>query len=825
MSSFIQPLRATARSLFKTPGFTSVAIFTLAVGIGANAALFTVVNAVLLRPLPFPEPERLVGVWNTAPGLNMNQFEHSDAEYILFRKETRTLRDLAIYTEDSAALTGGENPEHVPLTRATASLFSVLQVRPLLGRGLQEADERPGAEPVAVLSHELWQRRFGGERSVLGSTVRLDGVVHRVVGVMPEGFRYPAADTELWIPLEIDRAKASTGDFNYKSIGRLRPGVPAEAAAKELSTLMWRLPEEFADSDLKRGMIEQARLAILVHPLREDVVGDVERILWLLLGSVGSILLIACANVANLFLVRAESRQREVAVRTALGATRGSIARVFLGESLLLALVGGALGLLLSAAGTRTLVSLRPEGIPRLEEIGVDVRVVAFTVLLALLSGLLFGGIAVLRYGTPALVPALKEGGKGGTAGRGRHRARVALVVAQVALALVLLVGSGLMVKSFWKLRGVDPGVRPQGVLTAFLALPPAEYPDAASVARFVQQLLERVRAVPGVVSAGTVTVLPLSGSGSNSGHVVEDHPIPPGGIPFILPTRHVSPGYFETLGIPLVAGRTFDRIDAARTSDSVVISQALAERFWPGKSPLGKRVFRGIDVKDRWFTVIGVVGSVRDQGLDDKLAETVYYSVRPTDLGRGEDEIPRSFSLVVRAAKGDNGEDPSRLAGPVRDAVWSIDRNLPLAQVRTMDEVLARSTARTTFTMLLLLIASAVALLLGAVGIYGAIAYVVSQRTREIGVRMALGAGRRDISQMVLREGFAVAVLGIVIGLAGALALTRVMVALLFEVSPTDPATFAAVPLVLGTVALLASYLPAQRAAAVEPLEAIRYE
>jgi predicted permease len=821
MSSIIPQLRATARSLFKTPGFTLVAVFTLAVGIGANAALFTVVNAVLLRPLPFAEPERLVGVWNTAPGLNMQQFEHSDAEYILFRKYNRTLEDFAIYEGDSAALTGGETPEDVPLTRTTASLFSVLRARPILGRPLQEADQRPGAEPVAVLSYPLWQRRFGGERSVLGTMVRLDGIAHCVVGVMPEGFRYPAADTELWVPLEIDRAKASTGNFNYKGIGRLRPGATAKAAAKELSALIWRLPDEFGDSDIKRSMIAQARLAALVHPLRDDVVGDVERILWLLLGSVGSILLIACANVANLFLVRAESRQREVAVRTALGATRSSIARVFLSESLVLALVGGVLGLLLAAAGTRTLARLRPEGIPRLEEIGVDLRVVAFTVLLALLSGLLFGGIAVLRYGAPALVPALKEGGKGGTAGRGRHRARISLVVAQVALALVLLVGSGLMVKSFWKLRSVDPGIRPHGLLTASLSLPRAEYRDPASVARFLQQLLEKVRAIPGVESAGTVTILPLSGTGSNSGHTIEDHPLPPGAIPPILPTRYASPGYFETMGIPLIAGRTFDRLDPAKTSDGVVISQAMAERFWPGKSALGKRLFRGLDVQNRWFTVIGVVGSVRDQGLDDKPAETVYYSMRPKELGRGEDDIPHSFTLVVRS----RGTDPAALAGPVRSAVWSLDRNLPVAQVRTMDEVVARSTARTTFTMLLLLIASAVALLLGAVGIYGAIAYVVSQRTREIGVRMALGARRRDISKMVLREGFAVAVLGIVIGLAGALALTRVMVALLFEVSPTDPATFTAVPLVLGTVALLASYFPAQRAAAVEPLEAIRYE
>ncbi|HYG62682.1 MAG TPA: ABC transporter permease, partial [Thermoanaerobaculia bacterium] len=675
MSSIFQPLRSTVRGLLKTPGFTAVAIFTLAVGIGANSALFTVVNSVLLEPLPYPQPERLVGVWSTAPGLGMDKFEQSDAAYILFRKETRTLEELALYRADTAALTGGDRTEQLPIARATASLFEVLQAQPVAGRALQEADERHGAEPVALLSHGLWQRRFQGAESAIGSLLRLDGVAHRVVGVMPQGFHFPEAETELWIPVEIDAARASTGDFNYQAVGRLRPGASTEAVAKELSALIPRLPEEFADSDLQPAMIEQAKFGTVVSPLRDDLVGEVERTLWLLLGSVGSILLIACANVANLFLVRAESRQREVAVRTALGATRGVIARVFLSESLALALAGGALGLLLAMAGTRVLVSLRPEGLPRLEEIGVDGSVVAFTVLLALLSGLLFGGIAVLRYGAPALVPALKEGGRGGTAGRGRHRARISLVAAQVALALVLLVGSGLMVKSFWRLHGVDPGVEPQGVLTAYMSIPQSEYPDGASVARFVQQLLERVQAVPGVVSAGTVTVLPLNEGGSNSGHSIEDHPVPPGAVPHILPTRYVSPGYFETMGIPLLSGRTFDRIDPARTSDGVVISQALAERFWPGKSPLGRRLYPGLPDGDvKWFTIIGVVGSVREEGLHEKPAESLYYSIRPLDLGRGEGGIPRSFRLVVRGRV-----DPATLAGPVREALWSIDRNVPL--------------------------------------------------------------------------------------------------------------------------------------------------
>jgi putative ABC transport system permease protein len=569
-------------------------------------------------------------------------------------------------------------------------------------------------------------------------------------------------------------------------------------------------------------MIESARLSVLVHPLRDDVVGDVERVLWVLLGSVGCILLIACANVANLFLVRAEGRQREVAVRTALGATRGTVARLFLGESLALALIGGVCGLALAAAGVRVLVSLRPEGIPRLEEIGVDGSVLAFTLLLAVLAGLLCGGLAIFRYGAPELLGTLKEGGRGGTAGRGRHFARNVLVVVQMALALVLLVGSGLMVKSFWRLRGVDPGLDPKGVLTVQLNLPGTEYKDAFATARFTRTLLERVRAVPGVVSAGTITELPLSGSNSNSAYSFEDFPLSPDVVPPILGTRFVSPGYFEAMGIPVIEGRVFDRIDPARRSNEVLVSEALARRFWPDRSAIGKRLTQGLAAKGRWVTIAGVVGSTRDLGLHEKPYEAVYFPVlRLNQDDEGSEEwVPRSFSLVVKGRV-----DPASLVPQVRQAVWSIDPNLPLVQVRPMTEVVARSMARTSFTMLLLVIAAAVALLLGAVGIYGVISYVVSQRTREIGVRMALGAARADISGMVLREGAAISLLGIGIGLAFALALTRLMLALLVDVSPTDPATFAAVPVLLAAVALLASWLPARRAAAVEPLEAIRYE
>jgi len=809
------------RSMRRDVRFTLLSVVTLAVGIGANVAIFSVVDAVLLRALPFPEPERLVGVWHTAPGLDLDKFGHSDASYLLYRKYSRTLSGLGLFVQASASLTGSGEPERVPAARATGSLFEVLRVPPALGRTLAEGDGRPGAEPVVVLSHGLFRRRFGGDPRVVGSTIPVDGRAHRVVGVMPERFRFPSPETELWLPITIDPAKLNAGAFSMSGVGRLRPGASPEAAARELSALVWRMPEEFGERGLRRAMIESARLAVLVHPQREDVVGEIAEVLWILLGSVGFILLIACANVANLFLVRAEGRTREVAVRAALGASRWDVARAFLGESVGLALVAGAAGLALAWAGTRALVALRPEGIPRLEEIGVDARAAAVALALAIVSGLAFGAVAALRYGAHEVVPALKEGGRSASAGRASRRGRNLLVVAQTVLALVLLIGSGLMVKSFWKLRRVDPGIDPAGVLALHLSLPEATYPDGGALARFVVALRERVAAVPGVVAVATVSELPLSGQVSASGHSIEDFPQPREALPPILPTRQVSPGYFEAMGIPLLEGRTLSPIDPSRPSDEAVVSSTLAERFWPGKSPLGKRLTLRSDSEPvRWSTIVGVVGPVREERLEEAPGPTVYYPLRRVASGTDSETVPRNFTLVVRAAT-----DPAALSGPVRDAIWAIDDDLPVAQVRTMEEVVARSMARTSFAMLLLVIASAVALLLGSVGIYGVISYAVSRRTREIGVRMALGARRGDIARMVLGEGAVLALAGVALGLGSAFALTRLMSALLFEVSPTDPPTFAAVPVLLTAVALFASYLPAQRAAAVEPLEAIRTE
>jgi predicted permease len=828
--SLLSALRSTARGFARSPGFLLITVLTLGLGIGATVAIFTVINAVLIRPLPYPDPERIVWVTQTAPGMGLEEAALSDGTYLLYRNENKVLEDLGIYWQGAVTLTGrltGGEPERVGAARITPSILEVLGAATIVGRPFAEEDGKAGAEPVALLSHGLWQRRFGGDPKVLGSVIQVDGVTRRIVGVLAEGFHFPSAEEEMWIPMVIDPANLQPGNFNYGGVGRLKPGVTTGRATKELTALVWRLPEVLGPDSITRGMIEQAKLGVLAKPFRDHIVGDVGRTLWVLLGGVGLILLIACANVANLFLVRAEGRQREVAVRTAIGASRWEIARVFLGESLALALLGGLLGLALAAAGVRLLLALQPPGIPRLDEIGIDAAVVGFSLLLALLTGLFIGGFAALRYGSPDLVPALKEGGRGGTVGRARHRARQALVVTQVALALVLLVGAGLMVRSFRGMASVDSGVEPAGVLTVRLDLPEAEYGQPARTARFYTGLLERVRAIPGVTRAGTVTILPLSNENSMSSHSVEDHPLRPDDLPPMLGTRFASPGYFEAMGIPLLEGKSFERIDPDAPHDGVVVSRSVAQRFWPRGSALGKRLSPGGPGATiaQWYTIVGVVGDVREQGLHAKPVEAVYYPVRhanPDGTGAAGEWVPRDFTLVVRARA---GMDPLTLVKPVREAVWSIDPKLPLADVRTMEDVVERSLARVSFTMLLLAIGAIVALALGAVGIYGVISYVVSQRTQEIGVRMALGAQPGEVSGMVLKEGLVLALLGIGLGIAAALAVTRFMRALLFEVSATDPATFAAVPLLLAAVALLASWLPARRAAAVEPLEAIRYE
>jgi putative ABC transport system permease protein len=818
MSHWTSELRYASRKLLRSPGFTLVAAFTLALGIGATTAIFSVVNAVLLRQLPFHEPERLVGLWHAAPGIGIDQFEQSSGTYLIYREETRSFAGIAAYRGGAVNLSAADTPERVGAAEVTASFVPVLGVQPVLGRWIAEEEDAPGRSRVAVIGEGLWRRRFGGDRNVTGRAIQIDGISHEIIGVMPGTFRFPDAETQLWTPMALDPARAAAFEFNMNVIARLGPGVSHEDAQRDLQRVVPRLIERYP-SFVTKEMFAGMRISTVVHSLRDDVVGDVARVLWVILGTAGFVLLIACANVANLFVVRSEGRQKEVAVRTALGAGTRDVLRFALAESLLLAALAGLTGLSVAVVGTRLLAQLGPQSLPRIAELSIDARVLVVAGMVTIVAGVLFSLFPVARYRVMSLAAALKESGRGSTSGRERHRTRSALVVAQVALALVLLAGAGLMARSFYELRRVDPGFDPSNVLTVRLALPGATYADDAGRARFYAQLIDRIRAIPGVRHAALITKLPLLPDGNNNtAAFFEDQNLGPNDIPGVYPHVQVSDGYFEAMGVPLVAGRGFEMPERDRGSDGVLISETLARKVW--KDPLraiGRRMRN--TPRAPWYTVIGVARDVHSSSLDQPADEMVYYPMRPAaaDTTTG---VRMNMSVVVRTTG-----DPMRALAAVRREVATLDAGLPLFNVRTMEDVMRTSTARTSFTLLLLSIASAVALILGAVGIYGVISYLVSLRTREIGVRMAFGARARDVGWLVTRQGLGLAAIGVVIGVGASMVITRALGSLLFGVAPGDPLTLGASAVALLLAACAASALPALRATRLDPVEALRAE
>ena len=811
-------LRHALRRLRGSPGFALLCVLTLAVGIGAVVTVFSVVNGVLLDPLPYPEADRLVSLSHTAPGLNLPHMPQSPATYLLYQRESHALASVGLYRNVQVNFAGGPSPERLAGASVTPSLLRLLGVPPAMGRGFTEQDGRPpdGAR-VALLSDRLWRRSFGADPHVLGRTVRIDGVPYDIVGVMRPGFDFPLSETELWIPLAIDPAKAPLGEFSQTGIGRLAPGASSEQAQTELNGLIKDLERRFP-GDEAASILAHAGLAARVHPLQEDIVGDFGRVLWILLGAVGCVLLIACANVANLLIVRGEGRRREMAVYTALGAPRGSLVGAVLAESLLLGAAGGALGLLLAAGALRLLNLLGPTELPRLANVRLDGRVLAFTVAISLLTSVLFGLLPALRSSRVAdLASELKSGGRSATAGRSRQRARQLLSGLQIALALVLLTGSGLMLRTFLRVVGVNPGFDPQGVLTLQLALPAAEYPDDASTARFYQSLSDRLQALPGVTAAGVISELPLGGSASGTGFEIEGQPRPKGAPPPVLTYEFVSDGYFRAMAIPLRAGRLLEARDQEQRSGAVVVSEALAKHTWPGQSAVGKRLRpQGSKLPPgSWLTVVGVVGDVRNRDLTEDPEGIIYQPM----LGKVPDMwTVRQMTVVLRTRS-----RPAAMASAVRREIAKLATDLPASNVLTLDRLVERSEARVSFSVVMLALAAAVALALGAVGIYGFISYLTSQRTPEIGVRMAIGAGAWDIRWMILRESLTIVLAALAAGLAGAFWMTRWLKTLLFEVSPLDPLTFGLTSLLLVVVVLLASDLPASRAAQIDPLRALQ--
>jgi putative ABC transport system permease protein len=815
MERVIQSLRQAGRSLGRNPGFAAITALTLALGIGATTAIFALLHAVVIAPLPYPEADRLVHVQHPVPGLNPEwKWGASEAGFWHFLDHNQSFESMGAYSSWTLTVSGDGQAEQVPTAAVSASLFEVLGARPAVGRLLQWEDNEPGRTPVVALGYEFWQTRYGGDPGIVGRTIELEGNPVEVVGVTEAGFRLPEQATGLWFPVPISRANQPVNWHRFTVIGRLAAGVGVAAAQADLERLTAQLPE-VAGAAYYPSFMAESRFTVEARPLRDVVVGDVAGVLWILLGAVGLVLLIACVNVANLFIVRLASRRREIAVRTALGASRADIARRYGSETALLGLAGGVLGLGLAWASIRLVVAHEPGWIPRLSELALGWEAVAFAMAIALGTGLLFAVIPALRRATDQL--ALRESA-GTTASRGQIALRRGLVAAQVALAVVLLAAAGLMLETYRNLNAVDPGFDPRGVLTAQVSLPQARYGAEAVAAAFWRDLSHQVRSLPGVTAVGATQALPLAGGNGCSLIFTDDPAAQERNTTCFASTIRVTPGYFEAMGIA-VRGRTPTWADTENRVGEVVISQSVADRLWPGEDPIGKGI-KGNNSNPPFYRVVGIASPVRALGLDEPPVERIYFPMIAME-GAGLWGAPTGMTLVVRQA----GADPSALAPSIRETVRSMDEIVPVQNVRTMREVMGESMARTSFTMMLLGIAALMALAIGLVGLYGVVSYVVEQRRGEIGIRMALGADGRRVAGTVLGQSVALAAAGVVAGLVAAVFTTRIMQSLLFEVGAADPWVLSAVAVLILTVALLASWVPARRASRVDPLTALKTE
>jgi predicted permease len=809
MQTLWQDLRYGARMLWKNPGFTLIAVITLALGVGANTAIFSVANTALLRPLPYQNPDELVMVWETAPKLGFPHNDVAPANFIDWRDQNRVFTQIAAFGGASLSLTGRGEPERIEGERVSASLFPLLGVTPALGRVFTEQEDRSDAQGVIVLSHSLWQRRFGGDTGIIGQSLTLSNHPYTVVGVMPAHFRFPGREQEFWVPMAFEPDEAAgRGDHYLSVVARLKPGVTRRQAQAEMDAIAARLQQQYPRTNTDQG--------VALVPLHEEFAGAIRKPLLILMGVAGFVLLIACANLTNLLLARATQRASELTIRAALGAGRMRLIRQLLTESVLLALSGGAVGALLAIWGVDLLETLVPENLAQARGVVVDWRVLSFSATVSLLTGVVFGLAPALQISKLNLTEALKEGGRSGAGGGSRGRLRGALVIGEIALSLVLLTGAGLMIKSFYRLTGVDPGFQPDKSLTMRMHMTGAKYGDSVKRRTFYDNMLQQVQSIPGVQSAGVITQLPLTTQGLSFTFALEGQPpMPVSNLPIAV-FRVISQDYFRAIGVPLLRGRSFTPQDSADAQAVVVINRTMAERFWPGQEALGKRFKIGSsDSPNPLMMVVGVVGDVRQSSLDQVLKPEMYVSHLQD---RRFFAIPRD--LVVRTTG-----DPLAMAAAVRAEIWKLDKELPLYQVRTMEQILSASVVGQRFNMLLLTVFAALALLLATVGIYGLMSYATAQRAREIGVRLALGARARDVLRLVMKQGLILTVSGVAIGLAGAFALTRIMTGLLFGVSATDPVTFTLIAALLTLVALVACWIPARRAAKFDPMVALRCE
>jgi len=812
METLLKDISYGIRSLLKHPGFTAIAVITLALGIGANTAMFSVINAVLLRPLPYRDPARLVTIWEESPERGMYQMPVSLANLRDWVNQSQTFEQISAYTFTNLNLTGTGEPARLGTVRTSANLFPLVGATPVIGRPFLPEEDKEGANHVVILGHALWQTRFGSDPGIVGKSLTLNNQIYTVVGVMssksqfPVGFGYMGKvlndPIDLYVPLAASGRETERGNYSFFAIGRLKPGATIDQARAEMTTIERRLEQQYPGGNTGIG--------ISLVPTQEQTVKEIRPALLVLLGAVGFLLLIACANIANLLLARAASRKKEMAIRTALGASRLRVLRLLLTESLLLSLVGGGLGLLLAVWGTDALIALAPDNIPRLNEIGVDARVFAFTLAVSIVTGIVFGLIPGMHAAKPDLNEALKEGSRGSMGSAAGKRTRSVLVAVEVALSLVLLVGAGLMIKSFIRLQQTNLGFNPENVLAVSLTLPQSRYPEDRQQASFFQDALARLQSVTGVQSAGATTALPLTLSVNGSDFRIEGRPEPEAGKEIIINTSSVSPGYFQTLGVSLMKGRDFSDRDNKGAPQAAIINNDLARIYFANEDPIGKRM-KFTDTEP-WISIVGVTQDVKQLGQDIGVKPEIYFPYL---------QVPASsMSVVVRTAN-----EPLSLTGAVKTQIQIIDKDLPIDDAKTMQQLLANSRSGRRFNLILLTGFALVALVLAMVGIYGVMSYTVAQRTHEIGIRVAVGAQSRDVFRMVIGQGMILAMIGVAFGLAGAFALTRLMTSMLFGVEPTDPATFISIAVLLTGVALVACYIPSRRATKVDPLVALRYE
>ncbi len=827
MALFNDQLKLAFRRLSRAPLFTAITLITLAVGIGANTVIFSVVEGVLLKPLSYPHPEQLIGIWHNAPGIGAGLQQLNIAPFLYFtdREQSSTLQDVGAYQDDGISVTGVGQPEQVQGMFVTDGVLPILGVKPVLGRLFTPREDSPNGPKTALLSYPYWIKKFSGSQSVIGRSITVDGTTREIIGVMPRSFHFlDEPDVAIFLPMGFDRSQVKLGNFSYEAIARLKPGVTLAQATADINRLIPLAIRSFPPPDgFSAELFEKARLEAVLHPLKQDVVGDVGNVLWVLMGSIVIVLLVACANVANLLLVRVEGRRQELAICTALGAGRGRLSAGLLLESMILGVAGSALGLALAYAALRVLVAMAPTGLPRLNEIGIDLPVLLFTFGLALFVGLVIGLIPVIKYAGENLQSSLREGGRSLSQGRERHRARKTLVVVQVALAFVLIVCSGLMIRTFVAITHVDPGFKsPDSLETFRLYIPETTVPDAQAdrVVHMQQEIQDKLAAIPGVSSVSLSTAVPFDGMGFLDPVYARDHVYKEGEIPPIRKLIFNSPGFFSTMGTPILAGRDLKWDDEYGRHPVALVSESTANEYWgSAANAIGKQI--RVANTDDWRQVVGVVGDLHDEGLEKPVPTTIYWPLLLTHFEGNPNFLRRGVAYVIRSQRAGS----AAFLNEIQRAVWSVDADLPLADPTTLGVLYTKSMARTSFTLIMLCVAGGMALLLGIVGIYGVISYAVSQRTREIGIRMAMGAQRNALTGLFVRQGLVLTAIGIGFGIGVAFATMRLMRSLLFDVSPMDPSTYIVATTGIVAIAWLACYVPSRRAAEVNPVDALRAE